>query len=69
MEILRTEKFGVFTIVEVQDESGKKAVGISKRSRKDSKNDNLGSSIATGRAKKALSRKLLKKSVQNVYMG
>ena len=69
MKILRTEKFGVFTIVEVQDESGKKAVGVSKRSRLDSRNDDLGTSIATGRAKKALSRKLEKKSVQNVYMG
>ena len=69
MKVLRTEKFGVFTIVEVQDESGKKAVGISKRSRKDSRNDNLGTSIATGRAEKALSRKLEKKTIQNVYMG
>ena len=69
MEITRTEKFGVFTVVEVRDESGKKAVGISKRSRLDSKNDNLGTAIATGRAKKALARKLAKKSVQNVYMG
>lgn len=69
MQVTRTEKFGVFTIVEVQDESGKKAVGISKRSRLDSKNDDLGTSIATGRAKKSLARKLEKKSVQNVYMG
>ncbi len=69
MEITRTEKFGVFTIVEVQDESGKKAVGISKRSKYDSKNDTLGTAIATGRAKKALSRKLEKKTIQNVYMG
>ena len=69
MTILRTEKFGVFTIVEVQDESGKKAVGISKRSKFDSKNDTLGTAIATGRAKKALARKLENKSVQNVYMG
>lgn len=69
MQVLRTEKFGVFTIVEVQDESGKKAVGVSKRSRLDSKNDTLGTSIATGRAKKALSRKLQKKPIQNVYMG
>lgn len=69
MQVTRTEKFGVFTIVEVQDDSGKKAVGISKRSRLDSKNDDLGTSIATGRAKKSLARKLEKKSVQNVYMG
>ena len=69
MQVTRTEKFGVFTVVEVQDESGKKAVGISKRSRLDSKNDDLGTSIATGRAKKSLARKLEKKSVQNVYMG
>ncbi len=69
MEITRTEKFGVFTVVEVKDESGKKAIGISKRSRLDSRNDDLGTSIAVGRAKKALSRKLEKKSVQNVYMG
>jgi len=69
MEVTRTEKFGVFTIVEVRDESGKKAVGISKRSRLDSKNDTLGTAIATGRAKKALAHKLQRKSVQNVYMG
>lgn len=69
MKILRTEKFGIFTVVEVQDESGKKAVGISKRSRFDSKNDSLGLAIATGRAKKALSLKLEKKALNDVYKG
>jgi len=69
MKVLRTERFGIFTVVEVQDDNGKKAVGIAKRSRFDSKNDNLGVSIATGRAKKALSLKLERKTLNDVYKG
>ena len=69
MKILRSERYGIFTVVEVQDENGKKAVGIAKRSRFDPKNDKLGLAIATGRAKKALSLKLEKKLLNDIYKG
>jgi hypothetical protein len=70
VKVLRSERFGIFTVVEVQDEkSGKKAVGISRRSKLDRINDELGISIATGRANKALSLKLKGKFINNANMG
>ena len=69
MEVVRTERFGIFTIVEIKNENGKRAIGISRRSHLDSKKDTLGVVIATGRAKKALLLKEKKKKVNNIYMG
>jgi len=69
MEVVKIERFGVFTVAEVKDENGKIGVGISKRSRNDKISDELGQSIALGRAKKALKLKLEKKALRSSYMG
>lgn len=62
-------RVGVFTIVQLSNGEGIKAVGISRKSTQDKENEQRGLSIARGRAEKALYLKLNKLSIRNIYMG
>ena len=69
-KIVKNDKWeiGRFTVVQLTDETGIRAVGISRKSHLDKYNDK-GLLIARGRAERALTLKKQKKQVQNVFMG
>ena len=64
-----TYRIGRFTVVELADNKGHNAIGISRLSELDTDNDELGISIANGRAQRALYNKLNHKPVQYALMG
>ena len=63
-----TWEIGRFTVVQVVDHEGVRAVGISRKSSLDSHNDQ-GINIARGRAERALTLKRQNKTVNHPYMG
>ena len=64
-----TWEIGRFTIVQLVDESGIRAVGVSRKSHLDRHNKGIALTIAKGRAERALTLKKQKKLVQNPFMG
>ena len=69
IKILRCEKWGRYTFVEAQTPEGIRGIGISRRAFNDKRNDDLGTVIATGRAKEAAMRKSLKRPITSQFMG
>ena len=63
------EQIGRFTIVQVVDEEGKKAVGVARCSFLDQPQRDKGMHIAAGRACAALKKKQGKELIHNRYMG
>ena len=61
-------EIGRFTIVQLTEKSGLRAVGISRKSHLD-RHNNRGLDIARGRAERALTLKKQKKLVINTFMG
>lgn len=63
-----TWEIGRFTIVQVVDQEGVRAVGVARKSSLDSHTDH-GINIARGRAERALTLKKQNKPVNHPYMG
>ena len=62
-------KHGIFTIVTLVDSKGHSSVGISRQSTEDNYKEDVGESIARGRAERALYNKLNGKKITNSFMG
>jgi len=60
---------GRFTVVELKDDRGNSAIGLSRLSDTDDYSDSLGVDIARGRAEHALFNKLKHRKLQHVFMG
>lgn len=71
-EIIRIAKqvLGPYTIVEVEDVTGKKGWGLARKSHIDRQDPNMGYKIALGRATKSLEYKIneIKKRQRTVFM-
>ena len=52
--IVRQERFGRFTVVELKGKNGLMAVGIARRGYNDPNSDTIGLQVAVGRAERAL---------------
>ncbi len=70
-ELIKDEviKAGRYVIVKLEEKDGTKAEGLAIRSYGDKPNDELGESIARGRAIKALYLKKNGKKIRNIFMG
>ena len=63
------ERFGIYTIVHLITKIGIQAVGISRKSKHDTWNEETGIKIAMGRAFRALHNKINKKGIRHPFMG
>jgi hypothetical protein len=76
MEVIRVEKFGRFTVVEVKEvyivkDKEKKitGIGISRQSDDDRYDEEKAKNIATGRAIKAVEKKQKSQKINSIFMG
>lgn len=69
IKIIQTMKMGIYTLVQVEDEKGNRCVGISRRGENDKYKEEIGFTIAKGRAEKGLKMKNQDKKINHPLMG
>lgn len=69
ISIVKTEKLGRYTFAEAVDSNGVRGVGVSRRGFNDAKKDDLGTTIAQGRAIESVERKRSGRHINSPFMG